>query len=175
MLLIFSNMHMLAARITPVSRRDATDLINSNLANRGYHAPWVTPFTDQAGFDAWFSRTVSGPNVSLVAREATTAEIIGVINISEIVMGSFQSAYLGYYGTGQFAGRGLMAEALAMAIRHAFDDLGLHRLEANIQPGNAASIALVKRLQFIQEGISRNYLRINGEWRDHERWALLNV
>ncbi len=67
-----------------------------------------------------------------------------------------------------------MTEALRQAMALAFDDLGLHRLEANIQPGNVASIALVKRLGFKQEGFSERYLKIGGQWRDHERWALLS-
>ena len=67
-----------------------------------------------------------------------------------------------------------MTEALRAAIGYAFGDLGLHRLKANIQPENIASIALVRRLGFQREGFSPRYLRINGEWRDHERWALLS-
>ena len=66
-----------------------------------------------------------------------------------------------------------MTEALGSAISYAFGELGLHRLEANIQPANHASIALVRRLGFQNEGYSPRYLRINGEWQDHERWALL--
>ena len=67
----------------------------------------------------------------------------------------------------------LMTEAVRLAAAHAFGVLGLHRLEANIQPENLRSIALVKRLGFRLEGFSPRYLRIGGEWRDHERWALL--
>lgn len=63
--------------------------------------------------------------------------------------------------------------ALQLVLRHAFDTLRLHRLEANIQPGNKASIALVRRAGFTREGFSRRYLKINGHWRDHERWAIL--
>ncbi|VWB80544.1 phosphinothricin acetyltransferase [Burkholderia metallica] len=66
-----------------------------------------------------------------------------------------------------------MTDAMRAAIGVAFDELGLHRVEANIQPGNHASIALVRRLGFTKEGFSPRYLRIGGEWRDHERWALL--
>lgn len=165
---------MLAANIRLASRRDAPDLIDANLSNRDFHAPWVAPFTDQAGFDSWFNRTLVGPNISFAARETNSLEIVGVINISEIVMGAFQSAYLGYYGTAQFARKGLMADAFSQAIKYAFDDLGLHRLEANIQTGNMSSQALVKKLFFNCEGVSKSYLKINGEWHDHQRWALLN-
>ncbi|MGF6641407.1 GNAT family N-acetyltransferase [Paraburkholderia sp. MM6662-R1] len=154
-------------------RADATELIAANRASQDYHLPWCTPFTDQAGFDAWFGRCLTGPHVGLIARERLSGRIVGVVNITEIVLGTFQGAYLAYYGMSDFARKGLMTEAVRAAIGVAFHDFGLHRLEANIQPGNQASIALVRRLGFQREGFSQNYLRISGEWRDHERWALV--
>jgi ribosomal-protein-alanine N-acetyltransferase len=105
-----------------------------------------------------------------VARETASGAIAGVITLGEIAGGISQSAYLGYYGT---ARRGLMAAAVLRACRIVFDEFGLHRLEANIQPGNAASITLVRRLGFRFKGFSPRYLCIGGIWRDHERWALL--
>jgi ribosomal-protein-alanine N-acetyltransferase len=65
-----------------------------------------------------------------------------------------------------------MGEAMRLVTRYAFDEMGLHRLEANIQPANTASIALVRSCGFVQEGYSPDYLRVFGEWRDHERWAI---
>ena len=159
--------------LRPACAADAPALIAANRESQAYHAPWVTAFTDQAGFDAWLHRQLTGPVVGLVAREAHSDGLVGVVNLNEIVGGAFQSAYLGYYGMVRLAGRGLMTEAVRLAIAHAFGTLGLHRLEANIQPGNTASLALVRRLGFRQEGFSPRYLRIGGEWRDHERWALL--
>jgi [ribosomal protein S5]-alanine N-acetyltransferase len=164
---------MTRIRINRVTRFDAEDLIEANRASQSHHLPWVASFTDQAGFDGWFARTLTGPNVGLVARETTSNEVVGVVNINEIVAGVFQSAYLGYYGMQRHAGQGYMTEALRAAVDYAFDDLGLHRLEANIQPGNVASLSLVRRVGFQKEGFSPRYLRIDGEWRDHERWALL--
>ncbi|CAB3809170.1 GNAT family N-acetyltransferase [Paraburkholderia fynbosensis] len=155
------------------TRADAADLIAANLANREYHWPWVTAFTDQAGFDGWFARGLTGSNVGLVARENVSNKVVGVINLNEIVAGAFQSAYLGYYGMSDFSRTGLMTEALRTTVMYAFAELGLHRLEANIQPANVASISLVRRVGFKQEGFSPSYLRIDGKWRDHERWALL--
>jgi ribosomal-protein-alanine N-acetyltransferase len=66
-----------------------------------------------------------------------------------------------------------MTGALQLALRHAFRTLKLHRVEANIEPGNEASIALVRRAGFTREGFSQRYLKLGGRWRDHERWALL--
>jgi ribosomal-protein-alanine N-acetyltransferase len=99
--------------------------------------------------------------------------LVGVINVSEMVRGNFQSAYLGYYAFEPHSGRGLMRRGMALVINRAFGRLGLHRLEANIQPGNTASIELVRRLGFRREGYSPRYLKINRRWKDHERWALL--
>ena len=99
-------------------------------------------------------------------------ELVGVVNVSEIVRGVFQSAYLGFYGFVPYQGRGHMTAGVGLVISKAFTKSRLHRLEANIQPGNLRSIALVKRLGFRLEGLSPRYLKISGRWRDHERWAL---
>ena len=66
-----------------------------------------------------------------------------------------------------------MTEAIHLILKYAFIQLKLHRLEANVQPDNVASVALIKRAGFIREGYSRRYLKICGRWRDHERWAIL--
>jgi ribosomal-protein-alanine N-acetyltransferase len=164
---------MAAVAINPVTRSDGEELIAANIDSRGYHSPWVQPFIDPAGFEDWFNGLSGEANVSLVAREVQSGAIVGVINLSQIFRKGFQNAYLGYYGMAAFAGRGLMTEAVRLAARHAFDEIGLHRLEANIQPGNLPSIALVKRIGFRKEGFSPRYLQISGVWCDHERWALL--
>ncbi|OAE48919.1 GNAT family N-acetyltransferase [Agrobacterium tumefaciens] len=154
-------------------KADADALINANRKSAEYHSPWVKPFIDHEGFDAWYGKTLTGPNLGFIIREANTGAIVGVVNLSEIVWGVFRSAYLSYYGTVDWSRQGLMTDGVRSACRHAFDDLGLHRLEANIQPDNAASLALVKRIGFKKEGFSTQYLKISGSWRDHERWALL--
>ena len=107
----------------------------------------------------------------VVLRES--GDLVGVINVSEIVRGPFRSAYLGYYAFVPHAGRGYMTEGLTLALRWVFRGLRLHRVEANIQPGNQASRALVRGLGFRREGFSRRYLKVAGRWRDHERWALV--
>jgi ribosomal-protein-alanine N-acetyltransferase len=85
----------------------------------------------------------------------------------------FLSGYLGYFAFKGHEGQGLMKHALKLVTKHAFGQLRLHRLEANIQPGNVASIGLVTACGFRQEGFSPSYLKVAGRWRDHERWALV--
>ena len=117
---------------------------------------------------------MSGPaHQAMLVCHRETGVIVGVINISNIVRGLFRSAYLGYYTFAGWERQGLMREALQATVRHAFGALKLHRLEANIQPGNAASIGLVTACGFAREGYSPRYLKIGGRWRDHERWAVI--
>ncbi|WP_367317066.1 GNAT family N-acetyltransferase [Agrobacterium salinitolerans] len=160
-------------KLSRAVQADADALIDSNRKSAAYHLPWVKPFIDHEGFDAWYGRILTGPNLGYIVREAEADTIIGVVNFSEIVWGMFRSAYLSYYGMVDWSRKGLMTEGVRCACRHAFDDLGLHRLEANIQPENVASLALIKRVGFRKEGFSTRYLKISGSWRDHERWALL--
>jgi [ribosomal protein S5]-alanine N-acetyltransferase len=108
----------------------------------------------------------------LVCRNDTNA-IGGVINISQIYRGAFQSAYLGFYAMEGHQGQGLIREGLTLTLAFAFRRLKLHRLEANIQPSNVRSEGLVKALGFRLEGFSPRYLKIAGRWRDHNRWAIL--
>lgn len=159
--------------ISPVRAEDCAELIAANLASIALHEPWVYPCRDQASFQAYLDRCDGERTVGFIARERQSGRIAGVVNLNEIVRGVFQSAYMGYYGVTGMHGRGLMAEAVSLVVTEAFEELGLHRLEANIQPDNEPSRALVKRLGFQQEGYSHRYLKIGGEWRDHERWAIL--
>ncbi|MFL5195096.1 MAG: GNAT family N-acetyltransferase [Microvirga sp.] len=159
--------------IRPVQASDAAELVAANLASIDLHEPWVSPCRDHASFLGYLARCDGDRSIGIIARERESGRVVGVVNLSEIVRGFFQSAYMGYYGMAGMNGRGLMGETVGLVVTHAFRELGLHRVEANIQPGNEPSRALVKRLGFRQEGYSPRYLKIDGEWRDHERWAVL--
>lgn len=152
---------------------DCQEFIELMQQSESLHHPWSFPPTTKRAFTRYLkSREKENQDGFLICHSQTQA-IAGVINLNEIVRGGFQSAYLGYYIGAPYAARGYMTEALKLVIRYAFDELGLHRLEANIQPQNAASIALVKRCGFRKEGFSPRYLKIDGDWRDHERWTIL--
>lgn len=156
---------------TPVPG-DASALAALARTSRPLHRPWVYPPTTVPAVRRWIG--AAGPRRLrvLVCRRADGA-IVGVVNVSEIVRAAFQSAYLGYYAFRPHAGQGFMTEGLARVLRHAFRRLGLHRLEANVQPGNRRSRELVRRLGFRKEGFSPRYLKVGGHWRDHERWAIV--
>jgi len=159
--------------IRPLEAKDEREFIAAARRSRKLHGPWVYPPSTVRAFRAYLVRSGRGANHTFAARIRGSGEIVGVVSVSEIVRGAFESAYLGYYAFEPHAGKGLMSEAVSSVIDHAVRSLKLHRLEANIQPGNKDSIALVKRLGFKREGYSPRYLKIGGRWQDHERWAVL--
>jgi [ribosomal protein S5]-alanine N-acetyltransferase len=155
------------------ARSDRAEFVSLMRASRAFHRPWATAPTDDEAFDAYLvdSRRPDF-EAMLVCRRADRA-ILGFFNLSHITRGSLQSAYLGYAVASKFAGQGYMREGLDLVVHEAFVTLRLHRIEANIQPGNQASIALARGAGFVREGFSPRYLKIGGRWRDHERWAIL--
>jgi ribosomal-protein-alanine N-acetyltransferase len=152
---------------------DCQEFIELNRKSINFYRGLASPMTTTQQFADYISRCRQDDFESMLICRITDASIVGVINLSQIFRGGFQSAYLGYQTGAPFAGQGYMTEAIQLVLRHAFNDMKLHRLEANIQPDNKASIALVKRAGFTKEGYSQRYLKINGRWRDHERWAIL--
>ena len=124
-------------------------------------------------FEVYVKRMASDSHRGFLVVSCQTGEPVGVISLHHIIRGPLQSAFLGYYAFVPHAGKGLMREGMRLVLKHAFQKLKLHRLEANIQPENRASIELVRRCGFVREGISRRYLKVNGRWKDHERWVIL--
>ncbi len=122
---------------------------------------------------AYLGRAARDDEVAYLIRHRHCGALVGYVNVSNIVRGAFQSGSLGYGAFASHAGQGLMTQGLRAVLDAAFGELGLHRLEANIQPANRRSIELVRRLGFEREGLSSRYLMVDGDWRDHERWALL--
>jgi ribosomal-protein-alanine N-acetyltransferase len=159
-------------RIRQATLADQREFLASVKASRALHHHWVSAASTPKQFRGFIERMSRPENCALLVCERESNRIVGVINITNIVLGAFRSGYLGFYAFAGFERRGFMHEGLRAAVRHAFDKLGLHRLEANIQPRNAASIALVKSCGFSKEGYSPHYLKIAGRWRDHERWAI---
>ena len=142
--------------------------------SRQLHQPWIAPPLTDLSYHHYLARTERDDHEGILICLKDSDEIAGVININNIVRGSFLSASLGYYVGAPFGGRGIMREGLELVKNYAFYTLGLHRLEANIQPDNHRSIALVRQCGFEREGLSRDFLYINGRWCDHERWTVVH-
>ena len=137
--------------------------------------PWVDVDTDPRVIDDWLD-AVDLPTVQrafVVPTEGDQETICGVYSISQIFRGSFRGAYLGYYALEPFARQGLMRGAMPLVFRFAFDQLGLHRLQANVQPENERSLALLRTTGWREEGYAKRYLKIGGQWRDHVMFAIL--
>jgi ribosomal-protein-alanine N-acetyltransferase len=152
---------------------DQADFIAKARRSRTLHRPWTRPPATAAQFRRFLHDARDSRRRTWLVCLRATGEIAGVVNVSEIVRGSFRSAYLGYYVFVGFERRGVMRAGLEAVVRHMFRVDGLHRLEANIQPTNRASRALAKSCGFVKEGYSPRYLKIGGRWRDHERWAIV--
>ncbi|MCE2424103.1 MAG: GNAT family N-acetyltransferase [Pseudomonadales bacterium] len=160
--------------IRDVKASDRRELLALNLASRELHYPWISPPLTPHMFKVYLRRTQRDDHAGYAICLRQNHEIVGVININNIVQGALRSASVGYYVAQAQVGQGYMREGLTRIKEYAFGELGLHRLEANIQPANKASIRLVRSCGFVHEGLSRQFLYIEGAWRDHERWAAID-
>lgn len=152
--------------------------------NREHFAPFLPPLPEGLHtLEFWHERLAAWREESdadqslrllLIARGGDPRMVIGDCAFTNIVRGSFQACHLGYKLDRQFVGRGLMREALEAAIAYAFGPLKLHRIMANYQPTNERSGRVLRRLGFTIEGYARDYLFLNGAWRDHILTALVN-
>jgi len=168
--------------LTPPAPEDEAEFIAAVRHSRELHHPWSTPPDSPEVFARWQSHVAAPGDAPRIARllpdghrgDPRDGRLVGVANLSRIDRRGLMGAYAGWYGLAGATGRGWMTEAVAGLLDLAFGQFGLHRVEANIQPGNAPSRRLAARLGFRLEGFSPKYLRIGGGWRDHERWAILS-
>jgi [ribosomal protein S5]-alanine N-acetyltransferase len=152
--------------------KDRNEVIERARASRRLHRPWVTAPSSPELFADWLKRTREPTVKSFLVCRNEDGAVVGVFTLSQIFRKGFQSAYLGYYAFEPFAGQGYMRDGMRLVLRHIFAVMKLHRVEANIQPGNDRSIQLARKSGFRREGFSPRYLKIAGRWRDHERWAI---
>jgi ribosomal-protein-alanine N-acetyltransferase len=153
--------------------QDCHEFVAAVRRSRSLHYPWVCPPNTAKAFAVYLARLASGCHYGFLVVRRDDEQLAGLINLNNVIRGAFQSAFLGYYAFSPLAGQGLMHQGMLLVIRRAFTKLRLHRLEANVQPANLLSIALLQRCGFRREGFSRRYLKVSGRWRDHQRWAIL--
>jgi [ribosomal protein S5]-alanine N-acetyltransferase len=162
--------------IRPPTPADTAQFIAAVKASRKLHKPYTAPPDTPEKFAAYLEKAAQ-PNfcglLVCLRDDEGVEQFVGGINISNIIRGPLQGAFVGYQAFAGFNGRGLMTTGLNLAVAHAFKALKLHRLEANIQPSNSPSIALAQRCGFKLEGFSPRYLKLRGKWCDHERWAIV--
>ncbi|GAB4084724.1 ribosomal protein S5-alanine N-acetyltransferase [Myceligenerans cantabricum] len=152
---------------------DAAALAAAYTRNRAHLEPWepVRPddfFTETAQervLDHQLGEAAAGRGLFLAL--VSGDEIMGRLNLADIVRGAFQNGHLGYWIDTGLAGRGLMTCAVTVLVDHARDELGLHRLQAGTLPHNKASQAVLTRAGFERFGYAPRYLHVGGQWRDH--------
>jgi ribosomal-protein-alanine N-acetyltransferase len=154
------------------------------LRNRAAHAPWNPPLAEAVFTEAGQRELLEQAEKAqadgrelgwLLTPHAEPDRVIGHLRFTQIARGPFQNAMLGYAIDAAHEGRGLMREALQAALDDVFSPrIGLHRVQANVRPENLRSLALLERLGFVREGLAREYLFIDGAWRDHVLTARLN-
>ena len=110
-----------------------------------------------------------------ICRKAAPEEVIGSLALNNVVRGAFHSCFLGYQLDAEHARQGYMTEAINRMVEFAFQELNLHRIEANIIPRNIPSRALAEKCSFQIEGLSPKYLKINGVWEDHVHYVIRNL
>ncbi|KPV52143.1 hypothetical protein SE17_17220 [Kouleothrix aurantiaca] len=162
----------------------AGELLDYQARNREFWREWnpLTPedfytvATQRARLraDAELLRQGLGLRLYILRKGAEQGPIMADLAFNNIVRGAFQSCHLGYKADAAAINQGVMTEALGAAIAYAFDELKLHRIEANVMPRNARSRRVVSKLGFAEEGLARQYLKINGVWEDHIHYVLLN-
>jgi [ribosomal protein S5]-alanine N-acetyltransferase len=166
----------------PPRWRDAEEWSRVRLANEAWLAPWEptaagpwaarhTPAVYRAMRRAVLRRAAMGMSLPFVVR--VEGRLAGQVTIDNVVRGALRSGNLGYWIDRAVAGRGMASLAVALVCDHAFGPARLHRLQADIRPENGPSQGLVHRLGFRHEGLLRRYLDIDGDWRDHDTFALL--
>jgi ribosomal-protein-alanine N-acetyltransferase len=172
--------------VRPLRLRDAPTWVEVRLRNEAWLAPWEGRAPEQPPL-TWAERHTVGSFSAMLRvqrREARAGralpfavtydgDLVGQVNVGSIVRGAYHGGYVGYWIDERVAGLGVTPTALALVLDHCFGAVGLHRVEANVRPENAASLRVVAKLGFRAEGLRRRYLFIDGDWRDHRCFALL--
>lgn len=170
--------------LRPIRYRDKSVWMASRHRNAAWLAPWEASNPEPGGYLPTYYQMVRSLTAQARAgsalpfliteqnRDSREARLVGQLTVSGITWGSAMTATLGYWVDADRAGRGIAPTAVALATDYCFKELGLHRMEINIRPENRASIRVVEKLHFRDEGLRPRYLHINGQWADHRSFAL---
>jgi ribosomal-protein-alanine N-acetyltransferase len=148
------------------------EVLEASRRSVAFQHPWVQPPTTESDYNRLLERQATDEFEGFLFIRRADGELVGMCNLSQIIRGNFKSAFIGFAAVEGFARQGFMREGIGLVLDRAFGPLHLHRVEANVQPANEPSRALVRSLGFVHEGFAERYLKIGGRWRDHERWAM---
>lgn len=167
--------------IRPIRLRDAGEWSRIRLRDRAYLEKWEPtspgPWSDRNGFWAWppqwmALRSLARKGQCLPFAITVDGELAGQITIGNVIRASLRSAWVGYWVSSTMVGGGVATAAVATVVDHVFGPVGLHRVEATVRPENAASVRVLTKAGFRQEGLFRRYLDVAGDWRDHLCFAI---
>lgn len=177
-------MHLLSERLAlvPAGLDASAAVLRYRELNREHLAPWeperVASYYTLAAVEQHLlqvtQQQAAGTALHFSLRLHDSADIAGQCSFTNIIRGPFQACHLGFSLGHAYQGKGLMREALQVAIAHMFDAQQLHRIMANYQPANLKSEKLLHSLGFEREGLARQYLNINGRWADHVLTSLIH-
>jgi len=166
---LYQTARVTLCRLTSEHRSEFVQLAN---VSTEFLRPWVRLPVSLAEFDEYLDRFDGQAAECTLICLKESGRIAGTASLSNIIRGPYQRATVGYNAFAPTARRGYMSEGFPLVCRFAFEELGLHRLEADIQPDNGPSLQFAKRVGLRREGYSPAYAYVNGDWRDHERWAV---
>jgi ribosomal-protein-alanine N-acetyltransferase len=162
--------------LRPVRFRDGREWSRLRLRDEAYLTPWepVPPgrWADHNALIEWPGRwgtlrAMGRAGTALPYALTVDGRFCGQVVVGNIVREPLLSAYVGYWVSAEHAGRGVTTAAVALAVDHCFSRVGLHRIEATVRPENAASLRVLRKLGFREEGLLKRYLEVDGDWRDH--------
>ncbi|NOV02290.1 GNAT family N-acetyltransferase [Paenibacillus planticolens] len=160
--------------------KDASDLLELKLRNRNFYQQFE-PIRDESHFTLEGQEREIATGIQGEANDQSyifgvfmkeTNELLGRIALTGIARGAFQNAYLGYFIDEIHNGKGYATEAVSRCVNYAFNEIGLHRIQAGVMPKNIPSIRVLEKAGFRHEGLAKKYLKINGTWEDHELFAI---
>ncbi len=158
--------------VRPLTVGDEPAFVALAVENLEFHRRWIKLPTEPDEFKRYFSKFDGENALFFVICDAYSDSIVGFVSLTGIEREPYHRGRLGYGVFERYARMGYVSAGFKQVIDFAFESLKLHRLEADIQPENSPSRRLVEKMGFTCEGVSRGFIRINGEWIDHERWAL---
>ena len=160
-----------------LSKRDHRVLRELLIQDREWLVPWEAttpgiryPLDAKGMVRSLLQQARAGSGLALVMEYR--GEVVGQLNVANILFGSVSSGTIGYWISKKAAGKSIVPISVAMTIDHLFDQGGLHRVEVDIRPENEASLRVVQKLQLRQEGLKERFIHINGAWRDHLVFAI---